>query len=198
MKRLVAFGCSYTHGSCIGNTSMRTPPSDKAWPTVLARKMGRQVENCAQPGASQLQILWSILNFAFEPSDVCVIMWSHFNRSCIFAKSGLIQLDFGLPKRLEKNWLKTHTEYDHEIHNCINIHHAEQHLKALNIENFYHIFGGDTDDRQKMHPVTPVTNVIDVEFENIDHGSDGFHPGPLANALLAARVYDKIKNKDTL
>jgi hypothetical protein len=84
--RLVAFGDSVTYGQ--GMEDCNEPnfapgpiPSRFAWPQLLADKLNIQVINNSLSGISNLHMLWRILNFEFQPNDICVVQWTHFGRT---------------------------------------------------------------------------------------------------------------------
>jgi hypothetical protein len=87
--RIVAFGCSFTYGhglpDCYDVTINRSgfSASKLAWPQILANEMNADCINMSQPGASNKEILHTLLNFNFDASDVVIIMWSFIDRWCI-------------------------------------------------------------------------------------------------------------------
>lgn len=197
MKRLITFGCSYTHGVELNGTTMWDPPSKLAWPEELAQKTNRVAINLAVPGASNLEILWKLLNFEFQETDLCVIAWSHFSRECVFEDNNTYQLDFHQPTALEKNWTKAHTEHDHTVRNWLHIHHANQHLTATKIADFYHAFAGDPGDFNKVPRELPLNNVLRFDFDSVDFGTDHSHPGIASHKLFSDKIYEEIKKKES-
>jgi hypothetical protein len=83
MPRLIAFGCSFTYGQglpecAIGNNDSKVSntPSELAWPAALGKLLKIETINKGIPGASNLEILYQILNFEFKNNDIVVIMWT--------------------------------------------------------------------------------------------------------------------------
>ncbi len=186
MSRLVSFGCSYTYGTALPNTQ-------QSWPFILGKLLKMPVANEAKPGSGNLEILWDILNFKFERSDVCFVMWSHFSRDYIFHQSGRHKRIHNNDAKLTKNWLLTHTDYDANIRNWLYIHHADSYLKLKNILVF-HLFGGNYKQERFSSPqCIDLKNIVDIEFENFDFGNDNSHPGPESHKILANEIYKSVQ-----
>jgi len=89
--RLLAFGCSNTLGNGLelepsNNYRHLYKPSKYAWPQVLANMLDRQCINRANSGASNRQITYTILNTEFQSDDIVIIMWTYFDRHCVFLR----------------------------------------------------------------------------------------------------------------
>ena len=74
MSRLVAFGCSYTYGYGLSDCHIEPNkpgpnPSKLAWPSLLANMLDLEVVNCSNIGASNIHILWRLINFDFKNDD---------------------------------------------------------------------------------------------------------------------------------
>ena len=89
MNRLLAFGCSHTYGESLpdclppkGFVAPMPPPSQFAWPNLLAKKLNRECVNLASCGASNKQIHYNIVNTNFENDDLVLVLWTQHSRSC--------------------------------------------------------------------------------------------------------------------
>jgi hypothetical protein len=88
-KRIIAFGCSYAFGhglpDCIGKDTLSPGkyPSKYAYPSIISQKLDRQLINLSEPGSSNKEICYRILNFDFEKDDIVILSWSHTERSMI-------------------------------------------------------------------------------------------------------------------
>ena len=69
--RIITFGCSFTYGHYLEHDQKQ--PSTSAWPSMLGTLMGLEVINKAIPGASNLEILLSILKFKFLKDDIVIV-----------------------------------------------------------------------------------------------------------------------------
>jgi lysophospholipase L1-like esterase len=198
--RLVAFGDSVTYGQgmedCHIEPNIPGPePSIFAWPHVLAKDMNRTPINNSLSGVSNLHILWRILNFKFNPNDICVVQWTHFGRTPLtrltyeplskewladdYNKATMLQIEELLPEHLG-------------IKNYITMHHAYIYLKALNIK---HVFMLSTRDAFTYE--IPMGLVIPTFYKNlilprVDLALDKHHVGPKSHAILAKILYNKI------
>jgi hypothetical protein len=199
MPRLVAFGCSYTYGhglaDCYIDPNKSGPsPSKYAWPNLLANMLGLEVVNCSNPGASNIHILWKLLNFEFTDDDLCVIMWTHFGRepfSNLKYNSANINWD-----NYESNVIKTLPELSKEnivIRNIIHMHHGYLHLTSKNIKHLF--ITGPSDILLYELPDIKIPTLmkdISINQSTVDKALDGMHPGPYSHMNIAKQLLDKI------
>jgi len=68
-KRLVAHGCSYTYGCELEN------PNETAFPVLIGKKLGYEVDNLAIPGTSNDRIIKDIINYK-EKIDLLIVCWT--------------------------------------------------------------------------------------------------------------------------
>jgi hypothetical protein len=180
-------------------------PSKIAWPNQLGKLLNMEVVNKAKPGASNLEILFHILNFEFEATDTVVILWSYPSRDLIFKVPSLtnpfpyIPLGVWMESELAKSWMSTHSNHDMVTRSWLNIHHAEQYLNNNKITN--RSFFVNSIDLQDYKPDYLTFDNVNLEnFEPLlmhenDVAEDGSHPGPIAHVKLANRLYDIISPK---
>jgi hypothetical protein len=184
MSRLVSFGCSYTRGAGLIN------PEIESWPVVLATLLNRSIDNRAVSGSSNLQILWQIINYNFESDDIVFVMWSHFTRDIIFDSDIYHRQIPWDDKKLTKNWLLTHNDYDINTRNWIHIHHANLVADKLNLK-MYNLFGGEYQKERFSNPkCIQINNIIDFDFYSEDLALDNAHPGPKSHRSLAEKIYN--------
>ena len=202
MPRLVAFGCSFTYGHGLpdcydGKIGCGPTPSNFAWPRLLANKLGYTFANMGKPGAGNTEILWRLLNFNFEVDDVCVIMWSYFNRSDFFRYSNDIE-----GKRIERNDRlldeeKSVFNENNNITNLLAMSHAAYYLDSLNISSHACIgaYSPKFADDIVLHDRIKITN-LDLSFSMasyvVDTALDGRHPGIQSHKLIAERLYNNL------
>ncbi len=103
MSRLVTFGCSFTYGHGLpdcrydgdseeyNDPKQVESPSKYAWPQVAADTLGVECVNMAKPGIGNKHILYRIVNFDFEPTDIVVVMWSYFDRHSVILNNGSVE-----------------------------------------------------------------------------------------------------------
>lgn len=209
MSRLVAFGCSYTYGhglpDCAVGDNAGPEPSKFAWPSLLAEKLDRSVVNMSNPGASNTEMLWKLINFDFQPDDICIIIWSYFTRSefYLYTESG------GISMREDRNNPRFYQDEDlflehNIIANLLTMDHAARYLNDLNVKSYSYIGPGWTTDKNntrsgslyfKPHNRITISN-LDLSFSLyrcvVDQGLDGRHPGVKSHKLIAEALYEKI------
>jgi hypothetical protein len=156
--------------------------------------LGLDVINCSNPGASNIHILWKLLNFDFTDDDLCVIMWSHFGRepfSNLKYDSDNINWD-----NYEASAVKSLPILSREnivIRNIIDIHHGYLHLTNKNIKHLF-IIGPPDLHIYKLPDIKIPTLMTDIHVKKslIDLALDGMHPGPNTHMSIAKQLLDKI------
>jgi lysophospholipase L1-like esterase len=199
MPRLVTFGDSATFGhglvDCHIEPNKPGPnPSKLAWPSLLANMLGVEVVNCSNPGASNIHILWKLLNFDFKDDDLCVVMWTFFGRhpfSKLKYDSSNIDWD-NYESAVVKNLPEIGRE-DIVIRNFINIHHGYLHLLNKNIKQLF-IIGPSGELLYKIPDIKIPTLITDITIKKslVDLALDGMHPGPKTHMNIAKELLDKI------
>jgi hypothetical protein len=192
MKRLVTFGCSNTYGQGLED------PSTQAWPGVLSDMLSVPVVNLGSPGASNLEILTTILNFKFNQDDCVVIGWTYPVRDLIFKKPGLLKnenLKLGpwLETDIYEKWCYVHNEFDVGVRSWINIHHANTVLQLANIQTYN--FFLDHNWLMKYKPKyinVPIININFFNIKDIDKAGDNLHPGVIVHKKTAEALKKKI------
>ena len=92
--KLVTFGCSFTYGhglsDCIAADGSNGPiASEQAWPSLLGKLTGMEVDNASKPGSGNLMITKAIVDYSKYTKDtVVVIMWSNNDRETIYDNEG--------------------------------------------------------------------------------------------------------------
>lgn len=207
MKRLVAFGCSYTFGhglvDCIKDKVGPGPnPSKFAWPSLLANKLDRQCINLSWPGSSNFEILNRILNFEFEPDDLVVVMWSFWGRHAVFDENPDYFYTFlpGVENEKYEEWLNLHTNHDLKIRTWIYKHHAHSYFKAKNIPFYFLTLNITHEDFLNVRPKwANDINFLPTSLDKLNRfyplALDGSHPGPGAHEAAAEEIFEFIKNK---
>ena len=88
--KLVTFGCSFTYGhglaDCMAEDGSNGPTcSEQAWPSVLGKLTGMEVDNASEAGSSNLMITKAIVDYSKYTKDtVVVVMWSNNDRETIY------------------------------------------------------------------------------------------------------------------
>lgn len=204
MSRLIAFGCSHTYGhglkDCIREEYRPGyNPSNLAWPKILGKKLNLEVINKSKPGASNLEILYHILNFKFDPTDLVIILWSYWNRDMIFTtqvvgannqmyESILPNLMHGKEENLKNYYFKVHNDRDLQMKTYMHMHHGEVFLEYKKIKNLSFSVEG-----YKSFPsFATLNNYRDIDFAGIisshDRALDRTHPGEEAHKKLAEEI----------
>lgn len=204
MSRLVAFGCSHTYGhglkDCIKEEFRPgDKPSDFSWPKVLGKSLGLEVINKSKPGASNLEILFYILNFNFEPNDLVLILWSYSNRDMLFTTEVVganNQMHFSVypnmiyekDNNLKNYYYRVHSDHDLLMKTYIHMHHAEIYLEHKKIKNF-----SFSVEKYKGSPrFANLNNYRKINFKEIfdshEKALDQTHPGEEAHKQLAKEI----------
>ena len=224
MPRLIACGCSHTYGESLPDclTTRRIedpppPPSQFAWPHVLAETLGIECLNRADGGASNKEISSQMLTTELNKDDIVVFLWTHHNRSCFFdIQNKTFWIKRLVPSYTQKRknnprdrrvmnevyYKYLHTEDNSRHETLLYIDHSYKHLESLGIKNFHFTF-----DRKDPYPPFKYENMssklgelehwFSAPVHNIellmDTGADGFHPGVVAQADMAQKMFKIIE-----
>lgn len=209
MPRLIAFGCSITHGDglsdCIipGSTVPKKLPSKLAYPNILADQLNiDEVINNAESGSSNLKILHNILSFKnFQKDDIAIIQWSFSDRDTIFCnskKNSWLEIGPHVEEEYIKDYYRLHTEYDQVLRSLFAIHYANLYLKPK-VKTLVHLCFED----EEIHIFLKRNSIdwFDVKLEMIevhnviDKALDGSHPGLKTHSEFAKQI-EKILYKE--
>lgn len=173
-----------------------TSPSRLAWPSLVANRLGVECVNRASPGASNLEILYHILNFDFRDTDEVVILWSFFARGAVINADGIEKYGLWLPNF--KKWLGVRS-YDHLItKSWLHIHHAELYLNSIGVKNTsYIIEQGYMNSKKPAYINVKNTEQTQGVFKEMkDLGTDNAHPGPETHKAFADVVYNNLTKEN--
>lgn len=205
MSRLITFGCSCTFGQGLPdcqNTKFLDihswTPSKFGWPELLRQKLQIPLINKAWPAASNMEILYNILEFDFEKTDIVVIMWSRFLRDVYFTnmfKFPFFRRRLGIWKKtsIARKWIDQMSEQDYAKKTWIYMHHAGLHLRNLNIKHI-HYPAYPQELQEYPIPNLKIEHLCQDGAAYIDYALDGAHPGLESHKLMAERIF-KILNE---
>lgn len=194
-NRVVVFGSSDTYGAhlpdCNPDTQTELKPSQFSWPYVLGSKISMPVNNLATPGASNREILLSILNTEIVETDLVIVCWTFVDRTYIVNdKQSLIKI---YPHTTSTETQHFYRLYDDNnlVHNTfLNISHANLFFlnKKCNVYNFY------TDSLINKYPTNIVPVINPLHYLNMiglinDRATDNRHPGLKSHVNIANFVY---------
>lgn len=202
MPRLLAFGCSYTYGEglddcwVLDKEKPRDSPSSFAWPSLVAKELNRKVYNYGIPGASNKQIWYNILNKSFKQDDLIVILWTHFDRSCIIHDNGttkrILPVDVKRKKRFSRIYYQEYwSSLDSMLDNFARMNLIDFYLKSKKIK-VYHFAA---EEKLYEPPHWSTINLINTNFNtcSIDLAKDKMHPGIESHKFLSNIILKEIK-----
>jgi hypothetical protein len=206
MPRLVAFGCSNTYGSglkdCFVSRGVHTQnPSQYAWPSLLANKLGYDISNLALPGAGNNEILVKLLSTQLDDTDTVIILWTYFIRHEFFRHNyelgEKINPNSSIYRQLILN-ADTETQswnVDNAIKNYLSIEFAHLYLNKHGIK-CYSIFAVPDFNIYQKPKFLDIDNVIEISLKEvtIDKALDDTHYGPASHELMANRIFEIIKS----
>ena len=221
-NRLVVFGCSYTYGEGLldcgdaSNNWKGDKPSKLGWPNQLATMMGiDQVVNYGIGGQGNKRILHELFEketagLINPDTDVVVILWSFFNRHCIFHDDGSIERflpsaikNFKPTKKLKHmtkearifNWYANYHSFKDQIfENYTNISHAQHYLNSKGIR--YHRFTSEGEQNNPMPIWLDDNALLSINVGEISQrygfARDKSHPSENAHSHIAEIMYKHI------
>jgi len=198
-NRLVVFGSSDTYGAhlpdCNPDTQLEIKPSIYAWPNILGEKMSLPVNNMATPGASNKEILLSILTSSVVETDLVLVCWTYVNRTYIVKDDN--SLDKIYPNSKNKVAESYYRLYDinNLVHNTmLNISHANLFFlnKKCDIYNFY----TDPLVHLKTNSILPNPSLVYLnKFKlTVDRSTDNMHPGLQSHINIANFVHNVLND----
>lgn len=209
MPRLITFGCSFTYGQglpgCkLGNnySKISNSPSELAWPALLGNLLKLETINKGIPGASNLEILYQILNFKFNKDDIIVIMWSLSDRDLFFISNKnkfkpYRQLGLWLTNKtgFVFKWLQNFNVVDQIVKSWIYMNHADLYLSSNNLKYIH--FPAKPSELLEYKPsfIDNIKNLYLNGQSYIDTCENDPHPGPRSHELTANTIY-KILNEN--
>jgi len=193
-SRIITFGCSNTFGQGLSDC-LHAKPGDKAsklaWPSVLGRLYNRPVVNCAIPGASNLEILYTIANTKITATDLVIVLWTHLERWTKINNGKCMQIGTWRIGKEKKPVSATYYKYiqsectDKFLYPVI-IREADRIIKQTNTKN-YHIELYKTN----LFPFT----CLDIDMVKLRKiyplAEDKNHIGLLAHEHLARKIYEQ-------
>ena len=222
MARIITFGCSFTYGAglpdCNPAYTLRNTlftntakPSKFVWATLLGEKLGLEVVNMAEPGISNTEILYNLLEFKYQTDDIVIVMWSNYPRDIMFTK-GFVSKNTNtrfsnLKRRLfnkglaaftrnkeTKLWIKYMSEYDYCVKTQMYMHHADLFFRSSNI-NYIHYPASPHELDEVSLDFLPVHNSCYDGLFWVDRTPDGHH-GIESNKLVAENIIKFLKEKN--
>jgi hypothetical protein len=189
----MVFGSSDTYGAGLSDIGSKTDhPSEFAWPNLLSKKLNVEVVNNAIPGASNKQIMLSILNCSnLQSSDLVIIVWTIVGRSCMLDKNNNIHqiLPQSDDYRVEL-FFKLFDRENLEFESKIQVSHA--HLFLQKKECKFHSLTTDYNlitSKVKLDLHEPVS-LFPVAVRVDD--TDDRHPGPISHQNYANAIMDRL------
>ena len=203
MPRLITFGCSYTYGQGLPDiklmpfTGYPISSSKLGWAALLSQKLKLELINVSYPGASNIEILYNILTFNFNPDDIVVIMWTHPVRDIVFDKwtntvSRRTRLGFWRKKKY-KLWEDQIDVKDFITKTWIYIHHADIVLKEKKLKYIHYPQNIKEYEDYTIKDLT-INNLYTDGFFIIDKTED-YHPGLESNKLTADNIFRILNEK---
>lgn len=193
-SRIVTFGCSNTFGQGLPDCKFAKPgdnPSKLAWPSVLGRLYNRPVVNCAVPGASNLEILYTIANTKITATDLVIVLWTHLERWAKITDGKCKQIG---PWRIGKEKKPVSASY----YKYIQSDHTDRFLYPVIVREANYIL--KQVNKKNYHIELYQTNLFPFDCLNIDMvelrkiyplAEDNSHIGLLAHDHLAKNIYEQ-------
>lgn len=179
--------------------------SQYAWPEVFAQVMKKTCLNLAEPGASNRQILWKILNFdGFNSNDCVAILWSFITRDTIIKSqtpSDFVQLHIQQwPHQPVENivWRKykveTYNEYNEMLRSLHIIDYADRYLKDKVRYVMHYVTDNVLLDHKEKYIQAELIRNGKRLMTDYPTGLDGTHPGIEGHHALGLQAVEDFNN----
>jgi hypothetical protein len=184
MARLVAFGCSFTLGAGLES-------QDQAYPYVLSGLLDRQCVNKGIGGASNKEIWNALVNFRFKKDDWVFVNWTFTHRNYFNGQQYLICDD--QTEDEEFYYKKLYNRKDAKDDWIVRMNHAGSYLQSKGIPLYNTVIERNM---ARWLPRYNTQKILHAHWEKYQHkypkALDVSHPGPLAHAAFAQRVFELI------
>lgn len=217
--KLYAFGCSLTYGEHLDDVYPENKyPSKFAWPQILSNNLDIECVNMASPGASNKEILHTILQTDLNQEDIAVACWTLPDRFCVIKDPNY---EIGVGKSREAIWAGKLLQigpwykkskdspldedmadafYDYvyneedmllNLHTCID--YGRLFLNSQKVTNYHFC----SDPKQIKNHKWFKTTILDIDYNNMhenykDKGYvalDGSHPHQIVHNLIANKLF---------
>jgi len=207
--RLITIGCSHTYGQALPDCAVYDPlikkwhggdaPSKFAFPQLIADKLGCELHNLSQPGASNRYIWWRSINFDFYNNDIVILVWTFPNRHALITPHHIEHLGcWPSTDRTNKNYqkyvAKTDSELDLNISSYLYMDHTIRHLqgrvsKILNYRIEHELFN-DIPNWCCINFIDSLNGIV-REHEQ-DYAVDNIHYGVESNKKFAIKMFEDL------
>jgi hypothetical protein len=148
--------------------------------------------NLGAPGASNIELLYNILNYQFNTDDIVVAMWSLPMRDLQFTEvDRFTQLGMWNFKKL----FTPDSEQDYVIKSWICIHHGDLFLKHKNLKYIHYPSSPWALEKFKPQLASEITNLHLDGMPNLDKAADNEHLGIKSHKATAEIIYRIINEK---
>jgi hypothetical protein len=198
-SRLVTFGCSLTFGMNLDDNYPKNAfPSKFSWPVKLAKLLDIPITNKGILGASNKEILYTLLNYNFNVDDIVFVLWSHYDRHCIIEENTVESLGAWQQNKRSRLFFKQLWNfYDRKIESYFYYNFAHLYLQEKNIK---HVFLVPQKDYLDFDLEWNLVNFLNIFFQDLRYlypfAKDKHHPGIEAHKIFAEEIYYKYKIND--
>ena len=214
MTNLYAFGCSNTYGFGLPDCwnyikkIQAGPPSQYAYPALVAKELGLDIFNHSECGVSNKWIMHLIHNTTIEDNSIVLVHWTYTDRWCIHHDEyNMLHLGQWLIKKNKtaKSYYKNNiwNEYDstYELYyyaNYVKLLCQSKNCKLLQYASpSINKFIFDNDWNKVTFPEHSImsTTIANTQFSM---ALDRRHPGIIHHRLFAEQVIKDIQLKDKI
>jgi len=210
MTRLVTFGCSYPYGhglkDCYNSKDKGygPTPSNFAFPGLIAQHCNFQDVNLSRPGISNKGIVHKIMQFDFVKGDICLLAWTHVDRTSQITKDDdIVFIGPWQTDSLSKSYYKYFYEhYDNLWNTKLYINYANLYLKNKGVQviNIQGYNASEHIEWKELVDKDMIMTYENVHSEPLDRALDNAHPGEkthkrFAEYMLVRYGYILRKNK---
>jgi hypothetical protein len=205
MTRLITFGCSYPYGhglpDCFDekNSGYGIEPSKFSFPELIAQHCNFKNINLSRPGISNKGIVHTLQKFVFQKGDICLLAWTHIDRSSFITKDDEIKfIGPWQTDKLSTRYYKYFFEHHDNLWNMsMYVNYANLYLKNKDV-TVINIRGYNADVNIDWNSLVDNDTIMtdhNVHSSVIDIALDNAHPGVETHKQFAKKItldYNKI------
>lgn len=190
--RAMFFGDSLTYGhglpDCIlpGSngtmTAFGSEPSKLGWAAMVAEELRLPCINRARPGASNLEILWTLRQSDITDDDLVIVEWSYPVRDCLLDHS-ITRIGPWIDDDINRRYYEVHQMQDLINRNNLVVEHTALFLDKIGSKWLF--FANSYEDYNEYSR----RMIIDCfDYHICDTAEDNSHPGMISNQNWAKIV----------
>lgn len=200
--RLIAFGCSFAYGfgldDCKWADWFNTPahlfklvPSrHKAYPALIANKLGCEYINTSRPGNSNKGIWYDISTFKFEKDDIALVGWTFLPRETIVTEKNRYTILASADTVYAEKYCDLN---DKNIEANLYMSHAQEIINRQEGVKIYNHLQTEDFTKLSWNNTSLLNSCLNSIRTDYPLAKDNDHPGEQAHSVFADMLWEETR-----